>query len=389
MLNLPLSGVRVADFTQALSGPYCTMQLADLGADVVKIERPHTGDDSRNWGPPFVGDTASYFLSVNRSKRSVALDLKTPDGVATALELIAQSDVVVENWTPGTAERLGLGYTEAAKHRPNLVYCAISGYGDDSPLPGYDQVVQGTSGWMSMTGRPDGEPTKVGIPVADVATGMFACQAILAAVLRRDRTGQGAYIDVAMQDSLIAMLAYHAGAYLSTGDSPRRNGNQHNTVAPYGTFTASDGRVNIAVGNDRQWGRLCSHLGCESLATDERFGSNPARSRNRPALYVEFERTLSALTVDQVLTAARAAGVPAGPINTVQEVLDDQRTSERGTVLASEHPRLGTVRSISSPWRFDGVRPDSHRPPPDLGEHTDEVLHELGVESTFDTVNAG
>ncbi|MCI2422933.1 CoA transferase [Saccharopolyspora sp. K220] len=362
---LPLSGIRVADFTQALSGPYFTMPLTDLGADVVKVERPGHGDDSRRWGPPFVGDTAAYFLSVNRNKRSVVLDLKTEAGIAKALALAARSELVVQNWMPGTADRQGLGYAEVAERAPDVVYCAISGYGLDVALPGYDQVVQGTSGWMSLTGAPDGPPTKIGVPVGDVATVMFATQAIVAALVWR---GAGAHIDVAMQDSLVAMLAYHAGAFLSTGVSPHRNGNEHSTVAPYGTFEVSDGHMNLAVGNDRQWQRLCAEL-----AADVRFATNPARSVNRVALYASLVRLLRTIPAAEVLAAARAAGVPAGRINTVAEAVADS-----DLVTEACHPRLRVVRSVGSPWRFDGEAPRAYSPPPNLGQHTDEVVLDLG-----------
>ncbi|WP_326568819.1 CoA transferase [Amycolatopsis rhabdoformis] len=369
---LPLSGLRVADFTQALSGPYCTMQLADLGADVVKVERPGHGDDSRTWGPPFVGDTAAYFLSVNRNKRSVVLDLKTDDGVAAALALAARSDVVVQNWLPGTAERLGLGYAAVSERAADIVYCAISGYGPEIALPGYDQVVQGTSGWMSLTGAPDGPPTKIGVPVGDVATGMFATQAIVAALVRRERTGAGAHLEVAMQDSLVAMLVYHAGAFLTTGESPHRNGNEHSTVAPYGTFEVADGYVNLAVGNDRQWQRLCAELGRTELATDARFATNPARSVNRAVLYATLDSLLRTRPAAEVLACALAAGVPAGRISTVAESVSDSHLVREVT-----HPRLGALRSVGSPWRFDGAAPGVTRPPPDLGQHTQEVVREL------------
>lgn len=379
MSSLPLEGVRVADFTQALSGPYCSLLLADLGADVIKVERPDGGDDSRGWGPPFVGDTATYFLSINRNKRSVALDLKSERGRADALRLIESCDVVVENWTPGTAARLGLSYADVSAVRPGVVYCSISGYGSGSPDPGYDQVVQGTSGWMSMTGRPNGEATKIGVPVGDVASGMFAANAVTAALLRRERTGVGAQIDISMQDSLLSMLAYHAGAFLATGTSPTRNGNEHSTVAPYGTLETGDGEINLAVGNDRQWGRLCAELDCPELAVDPRFADNASRSENRLELYTEFGDVLRRHTSEQVLDAARRAGVPAGPINDLAAAFADPRVRERGMVLEAEHPRLGVVRSAGSAWHIDGGTGAVRRPPPDLGEHTQEVFDELAA----------
>lgn len=377
MGTLPLEGIRVVDFTQALSGPYCTLLLADFGADVIKVERAGSGDDSRRWGPPFVGDTAAYFLSVNRNKRSVELDLKTEKDREIALELVDSADVVVENWRPGTADKLGLGVDELRTLDPELIYCSISGFGKDSHRPGYDQVVQGTSGWMSLTGAPDTEPTKSGIPIADIASGMFATQAILAALVRRAQTGEGAFIDLAMQDSLVSMLTYQAGTYFATGQSPKRSGNQHATLAPYGTFQTGDGQINISVGNDRQWERLCEAIGTPELATDPRFAVNGNRVTNRVELREVLEAKLSTMRTDELLEAAALAGVPAGAIRELAQVLSDPDLEARGMILTAEHARLGKLKAPGSPWHIDGESSAARMAPPDLGEHTAQVIEEL------------
>lgn len=377
VVPIPLEGVRVVDFTQALSGPYCTLLLADLGADVIKVERTGSGDDSRRWGPPFVGDTSAYFLSVNRNKRSIELDLKSEHDQKLAVDLIDSADVVVENWRPGTADRLGLGQEQMRTMNPGLVYCSISGFGDKSERPGYDQVVQGTSGWMSITGTQSGGPTKSGIPIADIASGMFASQAILASLVRRAGTHKGCYIDLAMQDSLVSMLTYQAGAFFATGQSPRRNGNQHTTLAPYGTFNTANGQINISVGNDRQWEHLCEAIGMPDLATDARFASNGSRVVNVDELRGALESKLMSMETEEVLVAAGLAGVPAGAIRSLAEVLTDTDLRNRGMILTSRHPRFGELNYPGSPWHIDGVSSTARMAPPDLGQHTEEVIEEL------------
>ncbi|GAA4641067.1 CaiB/BaiF CoA transferase family protein [Gordonia humi] len=377
MGTLPLEGIRVADFSQALSGPFCTMLLADYGADVVKVERAGSGDDSRRWGPPWVGDTAAYYLSVNRNKRSLALDLKSEDDREIAQRLARHADVVVENWRPGTAERLGLGVDAVRATNPNVVYCSISGFGQESQRPGYDQVVQGTSGWMSITGTADGEPTKSGLPIADISSGMFATQAVLAALLRRAQTGEGAHIDLAMQDSLVSMLTYQAGAFFATGESPSRRGNQHASLAPYGTFATSDGSANISVGNERQWTGLCEAIGAPELLTDPRFVDNGKRVANSVELKTALEGALRNVTTDELLAAADKAGVPAGAIAPIGQVLTDPALLARQMVLTAEHPRLGELKSPNSPWHIDGEVATARIAPPDLGAHNDEVIAEL------------
>jgi formyl-CoA transferase len=384
--SLPLDGIRVADFTQALSGPYCTMLLADLGADVVKIEMPGRGDDSRHWGPPFVGDTAAYFLAVNRNKRSVELDLRSAGGREAAGALVAGSDVVVENWRPGTAARLGLDAATLTGRHPRLVHCSISGFGSDaSPRPGYDQIVQGMSGWMSLTGDAAGEPLKAGVPVGDISAGMFAVHGILAALLKREHTGEGSVVEVAMLDSLVAMLAYQATRFFATGVAPLREGNQHATIAPYGTFPTQDGSLNVCVGNDNQFQRLCEALDARHLGSDPRYQTNRLRLQHRDELVGELCEGMRRLTTAELLDRLEVAGIPAGPIRTLDEVFADEEVQRRGLQLRVDHQQLGQVSMPGGPWRIDGVPVSARLPPPALGQHTAAILDELGLDSQLPT----
>jgi formyl-CoA transferase len=384
--SLPLEGIRVADFTQALSGPYCTMLLADLGADVVKVEMPGRGDDSRHWGPPFVGDTAAYFLAVNRNKRSVELDLRSTSGLEAAAALVAGSDIVVENWRPGAAARLGLDAATLRQRHPRLVYCSISGFGGDGPpRAGYDQIVQGMSGWMSLTGDGAGVPTKAGVPVGDISAGMFAAHAILAALFKRERTGEGAVVDVAMLDSLVAMLAYQATRFFATGVAPLREGNQHATIAPYGMFPTKDGSLNVCVGNDQQFQRFCVALQVQQMGADPRYLTNSLRLQHRDELTNEVCQVMRGLTSADLLERLELAGVPAGPIRTLDEVFADEDVQRRGLQLRVDHEQLGQVSVPGGPWRLDGAPVSARLPPPVLGQHTAEILESLGLGSTLST----
>jgi crotonobetainyl-CoA:carnitine CoA-transferase CaiB-like acyl-CoA transferase len=372
-----LDGVRVVDFTQALSGPYCTLMLADLGADVVKVENRDGGDDSRRWGPPFVGDDAAYFMSVNRNKRSLALDLKDPQDKALALRLVAEADVVVENWRPGTAARLGLDAESLRTLHPRLVHCSISGFGQGAgPRSGYDQIVQGESGVMSLTG-PVGEPTKWGVPVGDISAGMFAASAILAALYERTTTGTGRSIDIAMQDSLVSMLTHHAARYLNGAPVPVSDHNGHATIAPYGLFRAQDGFVNICVGNDSQFARMCAALEAGHLLGDVRFTTNAERLAHKVELMTAIEESLSTVTVDDALAALAVVGVPSGRVRTIGDVLDDPRTRARQMVLDIDRPDSGPARVVNTPWKFDGVAPAARLAPPRLGEHAADLVEDL------------
>jgi formyl-CoA transferase len=373
---LPLAGIGVLDFTHALAGPYCTMLLGDLGADVIKVEPP-SGDHSRHWGPPFINGESSYFLSVNRNKRSVVLDLKTPAGRGLAEQLAMASDVVVENFKPGTMARLGLDVEKLQGMKAALVYASISGFGQNQPtLAGYDQIAQGTSGMMSLNATPEGPPTKVGVPIGDITAGMFACQAILAALVERASTGKGRRIDVALNDSLMALFTYQAGRFFATGEIPRQEGNFHATIAPYGTFAVRDGFINIAVATDAQFARFCEAIDAPELADDLRFATNALRQGARPALVRAIEAHLGQDTREHWLARFEQAGIPAGPILNLEEAFASPLATGRQMRVEIEHPKSGRINQVGAPWKLDGESSPIRTPPPLLGQHTEEVLRE-------------
>jgi formyl-CoA transferase len=375
-MPLPLSGIRVLDFSHALAGPYCTMLLGDLGADVVKIESP-SGDHSRQWGPPFIKGESSYFLSVNRNKRSVVLDLKRPAAKAVAERLAMVSDVVVENFKPGTMARLGLDADKLQAMKPALVYASISGFGQNQPtLAGYDQIAQGTSGMMSVNATPESPPTKVGVPIGDITAGMFASQAILAALVERASTGKGRRIDVALNDSLLALFTYQAGRLFATGEVPTQEGNHHATIAPYGTFAVSDGFINVAVASDAQFVRFCEAIRAPELAADPRFATNALRQAARPKLVRAIEGHLQTDTREQWLQRFEQFGIPAGPILGIDEAFASPLATERDMMVEIEHPRSGRIRQVGAPWKIDGASSPIRIPPPLLGQHTSEVLRD-------------
>ncbi len=377
----PLTGVRVVDLTRVMTGPYCTMMLGDLGADILKIELPGKGDDTRSWGPPFQGGESAYFLSVNRNKRSIALDLRQEAGRAAFWRLVEGADVVVENFSPGTADRLGVGYAATRERVPEIIYASISGFGQTGPSrerTAYDLIVQGMSGMMSITGPVGGPPTKLGIPIADIGAGMFAAFAIVGALFSLERTGQGQYVDTTMLGGQVAMLTYQAGIHFATGQIPEPLGNAHPIVAPYDTFRTADGYVNLAVGNDAIWQRCCAALGMTEASTDPRFADNAGRITNLRALYDAIEPVLARLATDEIVRRLDAAAVPCGPIQDISQVMTDPQIREQDLVQTVTHPTLGPLSVTGFPYHFQGTPLSIHRPPPLLGEHTAELLAEAG-----------
>jgi crotonobetainyl-CoA:carnitine CoA-transferase CaiB-like acyl-CoA transferase len=375
----PLEGIRVVDLTRILAGPYCTQALADAGADVVKVEEPNKGDDTRGWGPPFIEGESAYFLSVNRGKRGITLNLKDSRGGDILWRLLDHADVLVENYRPGTLDRLGFSYDAVRARRPALVYASISGYGADGPWggrPGYDAVVQGEGGLMSITGAPDGPPFKAGASLVDVLAGMSAFQGILLALLRRQSTGEGARVEASLLESLLPTLTYHASTWLLAGQVPARLGNRHPSLAPYETFEAADGHVIVGVGSEPLWRSFCALLGRSDLAADPRFQANPQRVANYDALRAVLAPILRSRTVGDWLSALGEAGIPCGRVRTVAEALENPQVAARGLLLDVEHPRAGRGRYVGSPIGLTGAGRGSRRPPPLLGQHTDEVLRD-------------
>ena len=420
----PLDGVRVIDLTRILAGPYCTQALADAGADVLKIEEPAKGDDTRGWGPPFIPEQggaaphppeppalasgvnpaaraapargsgaphppehprgqSAYFLAVNRGKRSLTLNLKDPRGRDILWRLLEGADVLVENFRPGTLDRLGLGEAAVRARHPRIVYASVSGYGPDGPWggrPGYDAIAQGEGGLMSVTGPADGAPHRAGASVADVIAGMTAFQGILLALLRRERTQAGGRVDVSLLESLLGILAYHATTWLLAGEVPQRLGNRHPNLAPYETFEAGDGYVIVGVGSDSLWRSFCSVLGDPGLARDPRFATNADRVTNYAALHARLVPAFRARSVADWLSALEAAGIPCGRVRTVAEALDNPQVAARGLLLDVEHPAIGPGKYVGSPIHLDGAGRGSTLPPPLHGQHTDEVLRDrLGM----------
>jgi crotonobetainyl-CoA:carnitine CoA-transferase CaiB-like acyl-CoA transferase len=390
----PLSHIRVLDLSRILAGPWAGQVLADLGADVVKVERAGAGDDTRGWGPPFLKDKegrntreAGYYLAVNRGKRSIALNLADPEAQRIVHALAAKADIVLENFKAGTLKKYGLDYDALSSVNPKLIYCSITGFGQDGPRrdqAAYDFMIQGMCGLMSVTGEADGKPgggpQKVGVPIVDLMTGMYGAIAVLAALARRDAAGHGEYIDIGMLDVGISFLANQAMNYLVSGRPPRRAGNAHPNIQPQDVFRARDGYLVLAVGNDEQFARFCAVLGRPDLAQDERFKTNAGRVRNNATLTPILADALAAQDRDHWVEACARAGVPCGPINTIPEALDDAQVRHRGMRVDIAHPLSGTVPQVASPMRFRNAPLAHDRAPPLLGEHSEEILRELGWE---------
>ena len=373
----PLEGLRVVDLTRVLSGPYCTMQLGDLGAEVIKVEQPGRGDDTRAFAPPFQGTEAAYFLSVNRNKKSITLDMKSARGKEVLWRLIDKGDMLVENFRPGAMDRLGFGYDAVAKRRPSLVYASISGFGDTGPQkdrPGYDVIVQGEAGVMDITGPRDGAPHKVGAAIGDLVSGLYATQGILAALYTRQATGHGQHVSISMYEAVASLLTFNASIFFATGDSPRRRGNEHPTIVPYETFEAADGWVNVGVANDDLWQRFSAAAERLDLRDDPRFAKASDRVRNREVLVPIVRDLVKRHTRDEWLKRLDKAGVPSGAIRTVGEVCESELLEARGMIAEMAHASAGTVKAIKSAVHLSDTRLDGYVAPPTLGQHTREVL---------------
>jgi glutaryl-CoA transferase len=381
----PLAGYRVIDLTRILAGPLCTMMLGDMGAEVIKVEPPDKGDDTRGWGPPFVAGESAYFLGINRNKRSLTLNMAVPAGQKILADLMLKADVVIDNFRTGTLARWGFPDSWFEQHAPRLVRCSITGYGTSGPkaaLPGYDFVLQAESGLMSICGEPDGVPTKYGVAIVDICTGMLACSSIAAALNARHRTGRGQKLELSLYETSLAMLINVASSYLTAGRNGGRFGNGHPSIVPYTTYRAADGMMAIAIGNERQFARTAELLGHPEWAEDPRFNSNRARVENREVIDGLINEALAGDDTEVWLAKLKAAGVPCGKINSVAEALDDSHAAARDMIAAVEHPLFGTLRMLGIPFKFSDTACSVRLPPPLLGQHTDEILAtELGLDT--------
>jgi crotonobetainyl-CoA:carnitine CoA-transferase CaiB-like acyl-CoA transferase len=375
----PLEGLRIVDLTRVVAGPFCTMMLGDMGAEVLKIEEPKAGDDSRAWAP-YIGATGSFFLALNRSKKSVALDLKSPEGAGALRRLIESADVLIENFRPGSLAELGFDYPTIAPLNPRLIYCSISGYGQSGPasaLPGYDAVIQGEAGIMDMTGAPDGAPTRVGVAITDYLAGLYATQGILLAVIEREKSGLGQHVDIALFESMLSVMRLPLSILQATGVAPTRVGNEHLNIAPYEPLQARDGLLIVAIANPALWHRFCDAIERPALEQDERFTTNTDRVANRGALKIEIETVFQRFTVAELMERFRAANVPCGRVRSIAEAMAHPQIGPRDVVIRQEHPDLGRVESLAPVVRLSRTPAVVRLPPPSLGEHTAEVIGNL------------
>ncbi|MDG6905467.1 MAG: CoA transferase [Nitrososphaerota archaeon] len=377
-----LDGVRILDLSRVMAGPYATMLLGDYGAEVIKVEEPEKGDETRYWYPPRIDGESAYFLSANRNKRSIALDLKSKEGLEIFHKLVARSDVVIQNFRPGVPEKLKIDYESVSKINPKIIYCSISGFGQTGPyrdLPGYDLIVFAIGGIMSFTGEPGGQPVRVNVPLADLGAGLYSVTAILAALRYRDLHGRGQSIDVSMHDVQVSFLTHQAMNYFATGKNPEKSGSMHPNLAPYQAFRASDGFFVLAVGNDKLWKDFCSEIGNPSLATDPKFKTNPDRMKNKKELLSILGELFATMPAQHWIGIARKAGVPAGPISQVSEVVSDPHVLYRKMVTEIENPRTGKkLKQLGTPVKFSEAQTSIRRAPPGHGEHTREILSEIG-----------
>lgn len=377
-----LEGIRVLDLTRALAGPFCTLMLGDNGADVIKVEIPGTGDDTRKWGPPFIGEESAYYLSINRNKRSLTLNLQDVQAKEVFMKLAKDTDVVVENFTPGVMGRFGLDYDAVKAVNPKVVYCSISGFGQDGPYrnrPAYDQIMQGVGGLMSITGEPDGEPQKIGIAVTDIGAGMWSAFAIMAALHHREKSGEGQYIDISMLDAQVAWLTYQAAFFFANGEAPKRMGAAHPTLVPYQAFMCNDGKyINVAVGSERIWERFCKGMGREDLKDHPDYATNSVRVNNRGAIASMLQEIFLTRPVTEWVEDLQAANVPCGPINDLADVFADPQVLARNMYLEMPHPTLGSIKQTGLPIKFSLTPGGLDRHPPLLGEHNQEILQSLG-----------
>ncbi|MBI4608505.1 MAG: CoA transferase [Candidatus Rokubacteria bacterium] len=377
----PLDGILVVDLSQNVAGPFCTLILGDLGAEVIKVERPERGDDARAWAPPFWGEESSAFMSMNRNKRSLALDLKAPEGAEILRRLVARADVFVQSLRSGVAEELGIGYAQLRPVNPRLVYCSVTAYGEHGPLrdlPGYDPLMQAYAGLMSVNGHPGQPPARVGTSIVDMGTGMWAALGIVAALRQRERTRQGSHVVTALFDTTLMWVSYHMMGYFASGEVPQPQGSGTLMIAPYEAFPTADGYLMIAAGSDALFARACQALGIPEAARDPRFADNPSRVRNRKALFDLIAGITQQETSGGLRERLRAAGVPCAPILSIDQVAAEPQTEASGMLVSAPHPRLSDYRSLALPISWDGIRPGVRRVPPLLGEHTTEVLRELG-----------